>query len=92
MGATLDGLAEGTCAVFEAKFMLPWSFSEEVAAAKYMPQLQHKHVGRKRQDGGANATRIIGPSPPQTHASCTGGDQPTLTICGSLSPAQWAAR
>jgi predicted phage-related endonuclease len=32
---------EGTGAVFEAKFMLPWSFSEEAAAAKYMPQLQH---------------------------------------------------
>jgi hypothetical protein len=27
--------------VFESKFMLPWYFSEEVAAAKYMPQLQH---------------------------------------------------
>jgi predicted phage-related endonuclease len=27
--------------VFEAKFMLPWSFSEEGAAEKYMPQLQH---------------------------------------------------
>ena len=26
-------------AVFEAKFMLPWSFSEEAAATKYMPQL-----------------------------------------------------
>jgi hypothetical protein len=26
--------------VFEAKFMLPWSFSEEAAAEKYMPQLQ----------------------------------------------------
>jgi predicted phage-related endonuclease len=25
----------------EAKFMLPWSFSEEAAAEKYMPQLQH---------------------------------------------------
>jgi YqaJ-like viral recombinase domain len=41
MGATLDGLVESTGAVFEAKFMLPWSFSEEAAAAKYMPQLQH---------------------------------------------------
>jgi predicted phage-related endonuclease len=41
MGATLDGRIEGSDAVFEAKFMLPWSFSEEVAAAKYMPQLQH---------------------------------------------------
>jgi hypothetical protein len=32
---------EGTEAVFESKFMLPWSFSEEAAAEKYMPQLQH---------------------------------------------------
>jgi hypothetical protein len=32
---------EGTEAVFEAKFMLPWSFSEEVAAEKHMAQLQH---------------------------------------------------
>src|SRR3984893_6828437 len=29
MAATLDGIVEGTGAVFEAKFMLPWSFSEE---------------------------------------------------------------
>ena len=41
MGATLDGMVEKTGAVFEAKFMLPWSFSEEAAAAKYMAQLQH---------------------------------------------------
>src|SRR5690348_17066349 len=41
MAATLDGTVEQTGAVFEAKFMLPWSFSEEVAAEKYMPQLQH---------------------------------------------------
>src|SRR5438445_11188834 len=26
MGATLDGMVGGTGAVFEAKFMLPWSF------------------------------------------------------------------
>ena len=32
---------QGSDAVFEAKFMLPWSFSEEAAAEKYMPQLQH---------------------------------------------------
>ena len=38
---TLDGMVEATGAVFEAKFMLPWSFSEEAAAEKYMPQLQH---------------------------------------------------
>jgi hypothetical protein len=41
MGATLDGRVEATEAVFEAKFMLPWSFSEEAAAEKYMPRLQH---------------------------------------------------
>jgi predicted phage-related endonuclease len=41
MGATLDGIVAGTHAVFEAKFMLPWSFSEEAAADKHMAQLQH---------------------------------------------------
>ncbi len=39
--ATLDGMVEAIGAVFEAKFMLPWSFTEEGAAEKYMPQLQH---------------------------------------------------
>ena len=32
MAATLDGLVKETGAVFEAKFMLSWSFSEEAAA------------------------------------------------------------
>src|SRR5258707_290672 len=41
MAATLDGMVEPTGAVFEAKFMLPWAFSEEVAAEKHMAQLQH---------------------------------------------------
>ena len=41
MAATLDGIVEEAAAVFEAKFMLPWSFSEEAAAEKYMAQLQH---------------------------------------------------
>jgi predicted phage-related endonuclease len=41
MAATLDGIVEGTAAVFEAKFMLPWYFTEEGAAEKYMAQLQH---------------------------------------------------
>src|SRR6516225_2272891 len=40
MAATLDGIVEGAHAVFEAKFMLPWSFSEETAAEKYMAQVQ----------------------------------------------------
>ena len=41
MAATLDGLVKQTGAVFEAKFMLPWSFSEAAAAEKHMAQLQH---------------------------------------------------
>ena len=41
MAATLDGVVNGNGAVFEAKFMLPWSFSEEAAAEKHMAQLQH---------------------------------------------------
>ena len=42
MAATLDGIVEDSGAVFEAKFMLPWSFSEEMAAERQMAQLQHK--------------------------------------------------
>ncbi len=44
MAATLDGRVEDSGAVFEAKFMLPWSFSEGAAAEKYMPQLQHNKL------------------------------------------------
>jgi predicted phage-related endonuclease len=41
MAATLDGIIETSGAVFEAKFMLPWSFSEQGAAEKHTAQLQH---------------------------------------------------
>ncbi len=41
MAATLDGRVHQTGEVFEAKFMLPWNFSEEAAAEKHMAQLQH---------------------------------------------------
>jgi predicted phage-related endonuclease len=41
MAATLDGMIETSGAVFEAKFMLPWTFTEEAAAEKHMAQLQH---------------------------------------------------
>src|SRR5271165_320659 len=41
MAATLDGMIADPDAVFEAKFMLPWSFSEGAAAEKHMAQLQH---------------------------------------------------
>ena len=41
MVATLTAWSNQTGAVFESKFMLPWSFSEEAAAEKHMAQLQH---------------------------------------------------
>src|SRR6516225_3064194 len=41
MAATLDGIVEAVGAIFEAKFMLPWSFSEEGAVEKDMAQVQH---------------------------------------------------
>jgi YqaJ-like viral recombinase domain len=41
MAATLDGMVTETGAVYGAKFMLPWSFSEGAAAEKHMAQLQH---------------------------------------------------
>jgi predicted phage-related endonuclease len=41
MAATLDGIVDGSGAVFEAKFMLPWYFSEQTAVEKHMAQLQH---------------------------------------------------
>ena len=37
----LRWMAAGYWVVFEAKFMLPWAFSEQVAAEKHMAQLQH---------------------------------------------------
>ena len=37
MAATLDGIVEGTEAVFEAKFMLPWYFSEEARPKSTWP-------------------------------------------------------
>src|SRR6202051_1527566 len=41
MAATVDGWVDPGGAVFGAKFMLPWTFSEEAAAEKHMAQLQH---------------------------------------------------
>jgi hypothetical protein len=34
MAATIDGPVQGSDAVFESKFMLPWAFSEEATAEK----------------------------------------------------------
>src|SRR5260370_35365760 len=41
MAATLDGIVEGTEPVFEAKFMLPLSFSEDESTEKCMARTQH---------------------------------------------------
>ena len=42
MVAALDGVVAGLGAVFEPRFMLPWSFSEEAAVERHMAQVQHK--------------------------------------------------
>ena len=71
MAATLDGRVQGSGTVFEAKFMLPWSFSEEAAAEKYMPQLQHNMwvVGARTAvlsviTGGGKWVEILAPADP----------------------------
>src|SRR5260370_28322253 len=51
MAATLDGIVVGSGAVFEAKFMLPWSFSAEAAAEKHMAQVQHNMWVTNSTDG-----------------------------------------
>src|SRR5262249_33233229 len=40
MAANVDGGVESIGAVFESKFMLPWSFFEEAAAEEYIAQVQ----------------------------------------------------
>ena len=78
MAATLDGVVDGTGAVFEAKFMLPWSFSEEVAAEKHMAQLQHNMwvVNTKTAvlsiiTGGGKWVEITIPADCSTSTSCS---------------------
>jgi predicted phage-related endonuclease len=76
MAATLDGRVETTGAVFEAKFMLPWNFSEEGAAEKHMAQLQHNMwvtasrtaalsiiTGRRQMGGNDHSGRSALPAP-----------------------------
>jgi len=83
MAATLDGIVEGTEAVFEAKFMLPWSFSEEAAAEKYMAQLQHNMwVTHLRTSvlsiitgGGKWVEVTISDGPALSHCSGVGGKE-----------------
>jgi len=63
MAATLDGRLAGSGAVFESKFMLPWSFSEEAAAEKVHAAAAAQYVGRgckKRGSFGDNRGRQMG--------------------------------
>jgi len=48
LAATLDGFVNDLDAVFEAKFMLPWSFSEEVGGGKAHGPAPAQHVGHQR--------------------------------------------
>ena len=89
MAATLDGLVEGTGAVFEAKFMLPGRFSEEAAAEKYMPQLQHNMWVTNAKDGGAldhHRRRQMGGNHPLRRpalpAPAADGGKEVLALCG----------
>ena len=45
MARTLDGIVEATGAVFEAKFMLPWSFSRGGRGRKIYAAAAAQHVG-----------------------------------------------
>ena len=88
MAATLDGRVQGSEAVFEAKFMLPWSFSEEAAAAKYMPQLQHNMwvVAARTAvlsviTGGGKWVEILSPCRPALSASYCDCRAEVLALC-----------
>ena len=63
MGATLDGRVEGSGAIFEAKFMLPWSFSEEFRHRKIRAATSTQHVDCRRPRRGSvdhNRGREVG--------------------------------
>ena len=88
MAATLDGRVAGSDAVFEAKFMLPWSFSEEGAATKYMPQLQHNMwvVAARTAvlsviTGGGKWVEILGPCRSALSASHCHRGAEVLALC-----------
>ena len=70
--ATLDGLVKETGAVFEAKFMLPWSFSEEAAAEKNTAQLQHNMLV-------ANTNKSV-------LSIITGGGKHEVTVAVEVAP------
>jgi hypothetical protein len=78
MAEILDGIVEQTGAVFEAKFMLPWAFTEETAAEKHMAQLQHNMwVTAARTavlliiTGGGKWVEMTIPADPLSSTSCS---------------------
>ena len=83
------GMVEETGAVFEAKFMLPWTFSEEAAAEKHMAQLQHNMWVTNVADGGAvhhHRRRQMGrdhdPGRPALPAPAADGGEEVLALRG----------
>src|SRR6516162_5867146 len=90
MGVTLDGIIAGSKAVFEAKFMLPWSFSEEAAAQKHLAQLQHNMWVTNAREQHSRS------SPAAANGSRSGSAPiPSTSICSSPrkrnSGAAWKA-
>ena len=98
MAATLDGMVEGTGAVFEAKFMLPWAFSEEAAAAKHMAQLQHnmwvtnaKLSALSIITGGGKWIEIAFPPIRFTSISCSPRRRSSGAVSRAVSPLAYSA-
>jgi len=81
MAATLDGRVEATGAVFEAKFMLPWSFSEEGAAA---PRCHSRaEVLALRRERRAS-TPVRRRATKTAHRSCPGSGYERLKFLGGI--------
>jgi hypothetical protein len=96
VGATLDGIVEGAGAGFQAKFMLPWWFSEESVAAKYMPLLQHNlwiKTATTEATSVGKALRNGGQVPGQTRTVWLwrpGQDAHDFAAAARGQPPQWA--
>ncbi len=92
MAATLDGIVEGTEAVFEAKFMLPCSFSEEAAAEKYMAQLPAHTCGSPLRHRGVIAIASTFAMLPNKRASFAAANNSTRIIFATCNRGRSAAR
>ncbi len=101
LAATLDGMVEGTGAVFESKFMLPWSFSEEAAAQKCIAQVQHNmwvtNARRARfqlSPGVASGSNLPSRLIRSTNISCSPPRKNSGTVWNRASPlaSSWRSR